>query len=160
MQHRVHQRFVHVHGAVRVTARVDTQADKERAEFTIWLCPACNRYDADPILRRTEPMRCFGCGYRAEKALDLRRVNPNFHAVRRQEARDSAPLMEPVRVVRANLLADAEKALREIAQTARWYADNDARLAHEVDHALCVEILSTAEDAVAAFDAAGGAETP
>ena len=46
-----------------------------------------------------------------------------------------------------------EKALREIAATSRWYADNDARLQHEVDHALCVEIVSCAEDALAALSA-------
>ena len=39
-------------------------------------------------------------------------------------------------------------ALGEIAKTARWYADNGQRLPHEVDHALCVEILSLAEEAL------------
>lgn len=42
---------------------------------------------------------------------------------------------------------ELEAALRRIHETARWYADNDARLAHEVDHALCVEIVSYCEDA-------------
>jgi hypothetical protein len=37
--------------------------------------------------------------------------------------------------------------LTAIAETGRWYADNDQRLPHEVDHALCVEILSMAESA-------------
>lgn len=39
-------------------------------------------------------------------------------------------------------------AVEQIAETARWYADNPNRLAHEVDHALCVEILSMAEEAL------------
>ncbi len=42
----------------------------------------------------------------------------------------------------------AEEALRQIAETARWYANNGQRLAQEVDHALCVEVLSMAESAV------------
>lgn len=42
-------------------------------------------------------------------------------------------------------LADA---LAEIESKARWYADNDARDPHEVDHALCVEILDLAERAL------------
>lgn len=40
------------------------------------------------------------------------------------------------------------EALREIVEVARWYANNDQRLAHEVDHALCVEVLSIAEKAL------------
>ncbi len=38
------------------------------------------------------------------------------------------------------------EALLLIEKTARWYADNPSRLAQEVDHALCVEILSYALD--------------
>ncbi len=37
-------------------------------------------------------------------------------------------------------------ALTSIAEKARWYAGLDCRLAHEVDHALCVEILALAEE--------------
>lgn len=40
------------------------------------------------------------------------------------------------------------RALREIADTARWYAENVERLPQEVDHALCVEVLSLAEEAL------------
>ena len=43
-------------------------------------------------------------------------------------------------------------ALRKIEQTAQWYADNDSRLAHEVDHCLCVEIPALASEALAAAD--------
>ena len=39
-------------------------------------------------------------------------------------------------------------ALERIAETARWYANNSDRLPHEVDHALCVEVLSIAEAAL------------
>jgi hypothetical protein len=43
---------------------------------------------------------------------------------------------------------DALKAaVTQIAETARWYANNDQRLPLEVDHALCVEILDVAERA-------------
>ncbi len=42
-----------------------------------------------------------------------------------------------------------EKALTAIHETARWYADNGNRLALEVDHALCVEVLSAAREALA-----------
>lgn len=49
------------------------------------------------------------------------------------------------------LLEETERyrlALEQIAETSRWYADNGQRLAHEVDHALCVEIVSLAERAL------------
>lgn len=39
-------------------------------------------------------------------------------------------------------------ALRQIAETSRWYANNGQRDQHEVDHALCVEIVSLAERAL------------
>lgn len=39
-------------------------------------------------------------------------------------------------------------ALRKIAETAQWYANNGDRLPNEVDHALCVEVLSLAMDAL------------
>lgn len=39
-------------------------------------------------------------------------------------------------------------ALVAIEAKARWYAENDQRDPQEVDHALCVEILSLAEDAL------------
>lgn len=38
--------------------------------------------------------------------------------------------------------------LEAIAGIARWYADNDARDPQEVDHALCVEVLSRAQKAL------------
>ena len=41
----------------------------------------------------------------------------------------------------------AEVTLAEIAEKCRWYADNPQRDPHEVDHALCVEILAMAEEA-------------
>jgi len=44
--------------------------------------------------------------------------------------------------------AGQHAALREIAQTARWYANNGQRLPLEVDHALCVEVLDLAERAL------------
>ena len=53
------------------------------------------------------------------------------------------------------LLAERDRLserLQQIEETAQWYADNPERLAHEVDHALCAEILSLAvpsEDSVA-----------
>ncbi len=53
----------------------------------------------------------------------------------------------------------AEEALRQIAETARWYANNGDRLPLEVDHALCIEILSVAEEALAAAGADTGEET-
>lgn len=53
----------------------------------------------------------------------------------------------------ADSLRVSNEALRKIAETARWYAENDARLAHEVDHALCVEILDLAERALDAYPA-------
>lgn len=43
---------------------------------------------------------------------------------------------------------ELNEALRSIAEKARWYAENPSRLDHEVDHALCVEVLSLAEDAI------------
>lgn len=56
------------------------------------------------------------------------------------------------------LLASAERlearnralreALKQIVEKARWYADNDVRDPQEVDHALCVEVLALAEDAL------------
>jgi hypothetical protein len=39
-------------------------------------------------------------------------------------------------------------ALKAIYDTAQWYANNGQRLAHEVDHALCVEILDEAQRAL------------
>jgi len=69
--------------------------------FTIWVCPDCGYYDADPILRRPSdalPMRCFRCGQDAEKKLDLSRISPSFHGARRKEARESAPLMIETKV--------------------------------------------------------------
>ena len=42
----------------------------------------------------------------------------------------------------------AERALGEIEGKARWYADNLQRDPHEVDHALCVEILDLARKAL------------
>lgn len=39
-------------------------------------------------------------------------------------------------------------AVEQIAETSRWYADNGGRDPLEVDHALCVEILSLAEGAL------------
>lgn len=53
---------------------------------------------------------------------------------------------------------EAREALAAIEETARWYADNGDRLPHEVDHALCVEVLSSAADALAAVEA--DTETP
>ena len=38
--------------------------------------------------------------------------------------------------------------LTAIENKARWYAENDARDPQEVDHALCVEILALAEEAI------------
>lgn len=57
-------------------------------------------------------------------------------------------------------------ALDAIYQVARWYADNSDRLPHEVDHALCVEVLLLAstdsqesvEGAGAAVDGASSAQ--
>ena len=40
------------------------------------------------------------------------------------------------------------ESMRQILETARWYADNGDRLPHEVDHALCVEILDLAQRAL------------
>lgn len=48
----------------------------------------------------------------------------------------------------ANERDSLRAALTSIAEKARWYAELDSRLAHEVDHALCVEILALAEDAL------------
>lgn len=41
-----------------------------------------------------------------------------------------------------------------IQETAHWYADNGDRLPHEVDHALCVQVLDYAEKGLE--DAPGG----
>ena len=41
-----------------------------------------------------------------------------------------------------------QEALRDIEIKARWYADNAQRDPHEVDHALCVEVLDIAERAL------------
>lgn len=49
-------------------------------------------------------------------------------------------------------VAALQETLRKIEQTAQWYADNDSRLDHEVDHCLCVEIPALARDALAATD--------
>lgn len=70
--------------------------------FTIWVCPDCGYYDADPILQRPSnalPMRCFCCGQAAEKALELGRVNTSYHAAWRKKARESAALMVETKVV-------------------------------------------------------------
>lgn len=40
------------------------------------------------------------------------------------------------------------RALWDIAEKAKWYANNSQRDPQEVDHALCVEILALAEDAL------------
>lgn len=39
------------------------------------------------------------------------------------------------------------EAMQKIEDTAQWYADNPWRHAHEVEHALCVEVLAVASDA-------------
>ena len=87
-----------------------------RTEFVIHVCPVCDFYDADPILRRVPggrhgPKRCFPCAEKAVKALDLSRTNSNYVAWRKQEARDSAPEMIPV-VVACNATAPHPKARR------------------------------------------------
>jgi hypothetical protein len=63
-----------------------------RERFVIHVCPVCEFYDADPVLRRMPgsrhgPMRCFECGKRAIKALDLSRIAPSARAMRRLAAR-------------------------------------------------------------------------
>jgi hypothetical protein len=77
-----------------------------RERFVIHVCPVCEFYDADPVLRRMPgsrhgPMRCFECGKRAIKALDLSRIAPSARAMRRLAARESAPLMIATEVVRS-----------------------------------------------------------
>ena len=119
-----------------MTARVDAQAAKERAEA--WLADT----EAGGVTDHSTP---------ASLARDVLALAARLEAV------------TAVSIARGELIDEledrleaAETALREIAATARWYADNGSRLAHEVDHALCVEILSTAEDAVAALAAGRG----
>ena len=78
-----------------------------RDRFIIHVCPVCNFYDADPVLRRMPgsrhgPMRCFRCGSEAAKALDLSRVTRTAQEWHRDRAYKSAPLMEPVEVIRAS----------------------------------------------------------
>lgn len=66
--------------------------------FTIHVCPDCGHYDADPILRRPHSIRCFPCGQRAERALDLSRTHSAWVHSKKHQARESAPLMVPTRV--------------------------------------------------------------
>lgn len=73
---------------------------------------------------------------------------PNPAALRK-DMRDALDRLEAA----ARDLAQARQALQRIAYTAGWYADNGSRLPHEVDHALCVEILSEAEGALDALPA-------
>jgi len=75
-------------------------------EFTIWVCPVCDFYDADPVQRRGpdtrhEPKRCFPCADKAVKAIDYRKINPSARASYRDRARYSAPLMEATKVRRS-----------------------------------------------------------
>jgi len=62
----------------------------------------------------------------------------------RQRAADA----ETEKIERGTAVIQLRAALTQIAETARWYADNGQRDPHEVDHALCVEILSMAERAL------------
>jgi hypothetical protein len=60
--------------------------------------------------------------------------------------------------LRAALAAGVEAepgraALEYIAETAGWYARNGQRLALEVDHALCVEVLDAAERGLGTYPA-------
>lgn len=71
-----------------------------------------------------------------------------------RETRDRATLEATVRELSHTVIAgkqrreQLEHTLEDIAAKARWYADNDQRDPHEVDHALCVEILDVAERAL------------
>lgn len=71
--------------------------------YTIWICPECGYYDADPILRRPSnalPLHCFRCGQEAVKSVDWSRVNSSWHHARKAELRDQAPLMQATRMIR------------------------------------------------------------
>lgn len=72
--------------------------------FTIWVCPACGHYDADPILRRGPgsrhgPKRCSKCASRAEYLWDRSRIAPSYRSAYHSAFYDQAPLMVATRVV-------------------------------------------------------------
>lgn len=71
----------------------------EDREFTIWVCPACGYYDADPILRRHEPMSCFACVQRAMKEWEKEtRMFKSYGSAYRNAFSDCAPLMVETKV--------------------------------------------------------------
>jgi hypothetical protein len=77
-----------------------------RDRFVIHVCPVCQFYDADPVLRRMPgsrhaPMRCFACGKAAQDNLNLSRIASSARSHYMRQAMDEAPLMRATEVIRA-----------------------------------------------------------
>ena len=56
------------------------------------------------------------------------------------------PLVSDERIMN-DKMKTVREALEATLNKCKWYASNDARIAQEVDHALCVEVPSEIEDA-------------
>lgn len=74
-------------------------APQRRSTFVIHVCPACGYYDADPILKRDEGIRCSRCGQEAADGIDESRIHPAWRSMYRDKARRSAPVMEALTLV-------------------------------------------------------------
>lgn len=88
-------------------------------------------------------------GWEAQVRSEEREMRRRIEAEARAD--NLAPYVQRSQQFEARVAA-LTPALRKIEQTAQWYADNDSRLAHEVDHCLCVEIPALASEALAAAD--------
>lgn len=130
--------------------RIEVEGDKQKVERT--------KHYFSSVLAGLYTAREFLLDIEGE----LRRVERERDALSHRAAwkhpDDYAALISELEVVRAQADAfnseaskwerkewAAREALRLIHETALWYAQNPARIAQEVDHALCVEILVLAD---------------